>query len=456
MFKLSICIFLFSFLYACHFSDPSFIRIKVDGGRAGLTPVLQLGESTYSFTLDSTGFAEINYPQLSVPAGGMLQYGRYRLLLYLEPEKNLDIYVNLFPDSFGAEFRGTGALKNEILNGKFRETDFMPDFTLEETAFIRSLETVKQNYDRKIDSLHLDSFFSGWIKEKSKYSIFKYLGEYPQKHADALHLNTYIPSEFYKEYLRNLMIQEKGGWEDKDYQQAMLSWVEVYSRKDLSENTAFGILLAELEFIGRGIPSSSLAEFLTDRYVTDYVTENGIDSLGRILPYYKAKVKSRKKRDDFEKLCERWQNKAPGSAAWNFKGINVDSIAVRLSDFEGKFVYLCFWNTTCYPSVKSLLSLKEMQRKWKNQDICFIGISTDKEEKTWKKFVTSKELPGIQLWGKDREEQIDFYHIRQLPYFVLINPQGKIVKTTGISPTDRDITDLLKQAEREKKFVKFG
>lgn len=448
MSKFGICIFIFFFLYACHSSDSSFLRIKIDGGEAELTPVLRIGENTYPFLIDSAGFAEINYPQLSVPAEGMLQYGRYRLLLYLEPKKNLDIYLNLFPDSFGAEFRGEGALKNEILNGKFQEADFIPDFTLDEIAFIHSLETVKQKYDRKIDSLHLDSFFAERVKEKSKYSIFRYLGEYPWKHADTLRLAAYKPSEFYTNYLQALIAQEKGGFKDKDYLQAMSGWVEVCSRQNFSESTTLGVLLAKLEFIDRHITPSSLAEFLTDRYVTDYVNVNGIDSLERILPYYEAKVKNKEKRNRFRQLCELWQHKAPGALALDFNYVNVDSASVRLSDFKGKFVYLCFWNTACHSSAKSLLALKEMERRGKNKNICFIGISTDKEEKTWKKFVTSKELTGIQLWGKNIRKQIDFYQIHQLPYCVLVDPEGKIIKAGKPGPVT---TALLEQVEAGKK-----
>ena len=59
MSKFGICIFIFFFLYACHSSDSSFLRIKIDGGEAELTPVLRIGDNTYPFLIDSAGFAEI-------------------------------------------------------------------------------------------------------------------------------------------------------------------------------------------------------------------------------------------------------------------------------------------------------------------------------------------------------------------------------------------------------------
>ena len=155
-----------------------------------------------------------------------------------------------------------------------------------------------------------------------------------------------------------MITQEKGGLKDKDYLQAMLGWVEVCSRQDFSESTTLGVLLAKLEFIDRHITPSSLAEFLTDRYVTDYVNVNGIDSLERILPYYETKVKNKEKRNRFRQLCELWQHKAPGALALDFNYVNIDSAYVRLSDFKGNFVYLCFWNTACHYSAKSLLALK--------------------------------------------------------------------------------------------------
>lgn len=445
MFKLWICIFIISFFWTCQSSDSSFIRMKVDGKEAGIIPVLRIGENTYPFVIDSAGFAEINDLPLSIPTQGLLQYGRYRLFLYLEPEKNLDIYLNLFPHSLGAEFRGAGALKNEILNGKYGETDFVPDYTLDEDTFMRSLEAVKQQYDRKIDSLHLDSFFTGLVKEKFKYTIFGYLGKYPEKHAETLRTDTYKPSEVYRDYLRILIKQEKGLLEYEDYRQALLGWVEAYSNNGLSGNTDFEILLAELECIHHSVARPQLAEFLTDHYISDYVSRKGIECLEQLLPYYEAKVKNPEKRERFRQLCEKWRKKASGATAFDFNCINADSVDIRLRDFKGKFVYLCFWNTSCASSVKSLLSLKEMERKWKNKPICFIGISTDQEEKVWKKFMVLHEVNGIQLFGKDVAQQIDFYQARQLPYFVLIDPEGKIVKADMTSPADPATTRLLQQ-----------
>ena len=89
----------------------------------------------------------------------------------------------------------------------------------------------------------------------------------------------------------------------------MLGWVEVCSRQDFSESTTLGVLLAKLEFIDRHITPSSLAEFLTDRYVTDYVNVNGIDSLERILPclLYTSYVEERDKLNEIKKGTEKLQ-----------------------------------------------------------------------------------------------------------------------------------------------------
>lgn len=59
-----------------------------------------------------------------------------------------------------------------------------------------------------------------------------------------------------------------------------------------------------------------------------------------------------------------------------------------------------------------------------------------------------QRIDGIQLWGKDIRKQIDFYQIHQLPYCVLVDPEGKIIKAGKPGPVT---TALLEQVEVGKK-----
>lgn len=117
-----------------------------------------------------------------------------------------------------------------------------------------------------------------------------------------------------------------------------------------------------------------------------------------------------------------------------------------LSDLRGKYVYIDMWATWCGPCKKEIPYLKELEEKFKGNNIHFVSISIDKPNKhdAWKEMVEEKELSGIQLYaGEDVEFQME-YQINAIPRFILIDPQGNIVNANAPRPSSgNQIEDLL-------------
>lgn len=135
----------------------------------------------------------------------------------------------------------------------------------------------------------------------------------------------------------------------------------------------------------------------------------------------------------------------------NFKGGTTS-----LSDLKGKFVYIDVWATWCGPCKREIPFLKEIEEKYHGKNIEFVSISTDNgrgyKERSfeaskagWKKMISEKEMGGIQLFAGevwDKSEFRNFYKIRSIPRFILIDPAGHVVNADAPRPSSPGLINL--------------
>ncbi len=116
-----------------------------------------------------------------------------------------------------------------------------------------------------------------------------------------------------------------------------------------------------------------------------------------------------------------------------------------LSDFKGKFVYIDVWATWCGPCKEQMPYYKKVIEKYKGNDkIAFLSISTDEESNFdgWKAMVKEKAVGGVQLFSKRDINFAKNYRITSIPRFILIDPQGKIVKAKAPRPSSPKLIEL--------------
>lgn len=126
----------------------------------------------------------------------------------------------------------------------------------------------------------------------------------------------------------------------------------------------------------------------------------------------------------------------------NHKGGNT-----KLTDLKGKYVYIDVWATWCGPCIREIPALKKVEEKYHGKNIEFVSISVDvaKDHDKWKKFVDDKALGGIQLFA-DKNWTSDFiksFGINSIPRFILIDPNGKVVKSDAARPSNPELQKQL-------------
>ena len=134
---------------------------------------------------------------------------------------------------------------------------------------------------------------------------------------------------------------------------------------------------------------------------------------------------------------------APSPVFTNYE--NANGGTTSLSDLKGKLVYVDVWATWCRPCLAEIPALKALHDKLKGKNIEFVSISIDEDKDAWRKVVKERELKGVQLIAdKAFESQfIRDYSINQIPTFLIIDKEGRIIDPDAPRPSDPDIEKIL-------------
>ncbi|MBO9594659.1 MAG: TlpA family protein disulfide reductase [Niabella sp.] len=122
-----------------------------------------------------------------------------------------------------------------------------------------------------------------------------------------------------------------------------------------------------------------------------------------------------------------------GQAAPEINLPRLDGTPFALRSMKGGLVLIDFWASWCAPCVKEQPQLKALYEKFapavKQQQFDIVGVSLDKDKRTWAKTVARLKISWTQVsdlkfWKSQAARD---YHIEELPFNVLVNGQNKIV-----------------------------
>jgi len=129
-------------------------------------------------------------------------------------------------------------------------------------------------------------------------------------------------------------------------------------------------------------------------------------------------------------------------ADFNLQVRGLDGEMVNMEDYRGKVIFLNFWATWCMPCVAELPSIDNLHAQFKD-DVAFLLISNESLEKV-KSYHTKKEY-NVPFQVVDEQSTIPkLYYHESIPYTLLINKEGKIVKSS-FGAEDWDDDDFIEE-----------
>jgi len=121
---------------------------------------------------------------------------------------------------------------------------------------------------------------------------------------------------------------------------------------------------------------------------------------------------------------------ADSDLAPDFELPNLQGSTTKLSSLRGKYVVLDFWGSWCIWCIRGIPHMKEAYAKYKDK-MEILGVDCRDTEEKWKAAVSEHQLPWLQVRCPDEQLQAlaAQYNVEGFPTKVIIDPEGKVVKT---------------------------
>jgi thiol-disulfide isomerase/thioredoxin len=135
---------------------------------------------------------------------------------------------------------------------------------------------------------------------------------------------------------------------------------------------------------------------------------------------------------------DRIKNLKKGSPSPSFNYPDTSGKNISLESLKGKLVYVDVWATWCGPCKAQIPFLKQLEEKYREEDIAFVSLSIDqlKNISKWKDMILDKQLEGIQIIADKawRSKFVTDYVIESIPRFILIDKDGNLMDPMAPRP----------------------
>lgn len=157
--------------------------------------------------------------------------------------------------------------------------------------------------------------------------------------------------------------------------------------------------------------------------------------------YYQTYVKLASNDKGINRIKEKYdriKTLKKGSPSPSFNYPDSSGKNISLESLKGKLVYVDVWATWCGPCKAQIPFLKQLEEKYREEDIAFVSLSIDqlKNISKWKDMIVDKELEGIQIIADKawRSKFVTDYVIEGIPRFILIDKDGNLMDPMAPRP----------------------
>jgi len=197
-----------------------------------------------------------------------------------------------------------------------------------------------------------------------------------------------------------------------------------------------------------------------ERLKTDFLTEVIKDCISEDPKRYLEMVDADITTDSLrEKLSNAYSSTAKkygaiwaGKPAPDFTFTDTKGKVHSLKDFRGKYLFIDFWGTWCVPCLEEIPYLEKLEKAYKDSKVKIISIACDRKREKWLSFLAKHQnMTWSQyLITQEGDNVLDnVYYVIGIPRFMLIAPDGRIVNSDMLRPSDPDFTSTLKRLTRD-------
>ncbi len=146
---------------------------------------------------------------------------------------------------------------------------------------------------------------------------------------------------------------------------------------------------------------------------------------------------------------------AVGFDAPEISFFNQHNERVSLDQFHGKHVYLEFISTWCSECKREQTILPDLRKEY-GDVVEIVTVVVDSPREDFQRYLAAHpHYDWNILFDDSGYKSIDRYRVHSLPYYYLIDPDGKLAMSPAPSPTDGVVEQLypiLQKAQEQKRF----
>ena len=417
-------------------SDVATISVKVDSPVA-VAVVFVHQNNVHELKLDENGSAVLELNGINV-AYLILHHGREAIMLYVEGGDKLSL------NFVGGNLLGTYKLeggKQEAVN-YLNSVKLIPlpdeDYALPFEEYKEKLAAKEADAVRllKARDFSADGKFAQVEEARIKYAYGAALMMYPIGHKIMSGNQTYEPEQAYYDFVATYVVEDDVLVNVKEYCEFVAEAMHLLDVNNRNLSEIYPKTVAQIKYAADYFTSPKVKEALIHYIATVYVDNFGVKNIDELQNLYYTYVKDAAMNATYEAKLQRWDLCRPGRISPNFKAVDIDGKEWKLVDFRGKYVYIDLWATWCGPCRREIPSLHQLEEKFANAEIVFVGLSLDKDKSKWEEMVKGGSLTGVQLYLGNESDFLEAYKVEGIPRFILIDKNGVIINNNMTRPSE--------------------
>ena len=362
----------------------------------------------------------------------------------------MELNVSVIPDK-GFSYKGKGADINNYLNTAPYNGISSVEMKLSEKELISNTQKGLQNAIEMLQKAKLDKKFTTLETERLRLMFVGKYNSYISIY-DKFNQKAYVPSAEFVEHIVNQFVENEDYFFLDEYKQLAwavlgLKWKAPQNIQNREDET-----LSKINFVTDYFKGEKIREYLIGSTVITHIRNAGLKDTARIEPLFRQYVHDPNIIKMHADLCEKLTsdtdkilNKLAANGKMkcpSFTFTDINGKKVSIEDFRGKYVYIDCWATWCGPCKAELPALQKLEEKYKDRNIVFVSISSDRDKKAWEKMVKLDKLGGIQLNIGDDQSFHKAMKISSIPRFMLVDPEGYFVSDNATRPSNSQ-TEIL-------------
>ena len=413
---------------------------------------------TYSSFLDSAKIDQDGNFEFEVPVEesghGILMYNNSLVEVYLEADKHLEINIspNTFPDVI--EFGGDLGPMNRYLQ-LTRKLDKQSDqgsealFSMEPPVFRSLSDSIRQTKSQLLSEYiekyqDMDTAFARKKKADILYTWASQQLLYPGYYVLIKNQIPPLPDNYHDIYMEDLDLNNHELMISPMYKAFLENYLDYKEAVYLENNPEvqkiwFPESVSRFRVIHQEFSNQEIKNYLLYQSMNEHLDNFGIEHVESFITNFRISCTNEEYKSLIEEKFQLNEKLARGEQAPELFFINQDEEKVKLSDLKGKLLYINFWASWSEWSIQEFSYWEKLRKDFDGFEVDFVSVSMDfiKDKNKWEYILENQDLGGLHLMQNPQSTAFrDQYFIDELPRYLLIDKEGKIISAHAPRPSE--------------------